>query len=244
MHWIFEVAKWTHVAAGVAALLIAPIAMLVQKGGPAHRRWGKIYFWAMALIFVTALVMLVFKPVIFLLAVAVLSFYAVLTGSRVLYRKRPERQPATMLDWAASLIALVVGIALIGWGGLFLLRGQTSMSFFPLLGVGFGVAISWNAIGDVHMYRRPPADERAWWYEHMQRMLSSYIGLVTAFLVQTVGPRLVDAGFPASQIWIIWVAPAVVGGYLIGRWIKAYRRRFSSHERAPAQQPGGAAKRA
>jgi hypothetical protein len=40
------------------------------------------------------------------------------------------------------------------------------------------------------------------------------------------------------------VAPAVIGGYLIGRWIKAYRRRFSSHGREPAPQPGGAAERA
>jgi len=37
-----------HILAGTIALLVAPIALLTVKGGPTHRRWGKVYFWAMA----------------------------------------------------------------------------------------------------------------------------------------------------------------------------------------------------
>ena len=37
-----------HVAAGVLAFVMAPLALFTAKGGRAHRRWGKIYFWAMA----------------------------------------------------------------------------------------------------------------------------------------------------------------------------------------------------
>ena len=34
----------SHVAAGFTALVMAPLAMMTQKGGSQHRRWGKIYF--------------------------------------------------------------------------------------------------------------------------------------------------------------------------------------------------------
>ena len=44
-----------HILNGIVALICAPIALATAKGGRAHRRWGKIYFWAMAVVAVTAL---------------------------------------------------------------------------------------------------------------------------------------------------------------------------------------------
>ncbi len=44
------VLRWIHIAAGALALGLAPLAMLTVKGGPAHRLWGKIYFWSMAVV--------------------------------------------------------------------------------------------------------------------------------------------------------------------------------------------------
>jgi uncharacterized membrane protein len=41
---------WVHVLAGTLALVVAPIALLTAKGGLAHRRWGKVYFWSMAVV--------------------------------------------------------------------------------------------------------------------------------------------------------------------------------------------------
>jgi uncharacterized membrane protein len=50
-----RVALWIHILAGTVALFVAPGALLTVKGGLAHRRWGKIYFWAMTVVAVTAL---------------------------------------------------------------------------------------------------------------------------------------------------------------------------------------------
>ena len=36
-----------HVTAGVIGFFVAPAAMITIKGGLWHRRWGKVYFWAM-----------------------------------------------------------------------------------------------------------------------------------------------------------------------------------------------------
>ena len=47
-----------HVAAGAVSFVMAPIALATAKGGRAHRRWGKVYFWAMAVVASTALALL------------------------------------------------------------------------------------------------------------------------------------------------------------------------------------------
>ena len=52
--------------------------MLTVKGGRAHRRWGKIYFWAMAVVASTAIVLALWRPQIFLGLLAVFSFYMML----------------------------------------------------------------------------------------------------------------------------------------------------------------------
>jgi hypothetical protein len=236
MELIYKLAMWAHVAAGITALVLAPLAMAVRKGGTTHRRWGKVYFWAMAGIFATALVMLLVKPMIFLLAVAVLSFYGALTGYRALYRKRPELQPAGLLDWAATTIALLVAIALLAWGAGWIELGMSAPGYYRTLGLIFGVLIALNAVKDVRSLQRPPTDRHAWWYLHMDRMLGSYIGLTTAFLVQTVAPRLVEMGMSPNLAAIVWVLPAAVGIPLSGMWINAYRRRFSGHQQRVAME--------
>ena len=45
---------------------------------------------------------------------------------------------------------------------------------------------------------------------------------LTAFLVQNVSRHM-----PDNIAWVIWVAPGVIGGFLIARWIGNYRRKFS-----------------
>jgi hypothetical protein len=238
MNWIFELAKWSHVAAGIMALVIAPVAMFVRKGGATHRRWGKVYFWAMATIFATALIMLVFKPVIFLLAVAVLSFYAALAGYRVLNRKLPSQRPG-LLDWAAAALAATVGLMLIVWGSGLLPGTGGTIGVVRALGLVFGIMIILQAGGDLQRFRSAPDDKNHWWYTHMDRMLSSYIGLTTAFLIQTVAPRLVQAGMPESWIWVVWVAPGVIGGFLVSAWVARYRRAFGSRGSAAAGEVAG-----
>ena len=69
-----------HVAAGTLALVVAPVAMLTAKGGPAHRRWGRVYYWAMGVVALTALVVALWRPNPFLAMVAVFSYYFAFTG--------------------------------------------------------------------------------------------------------------------------------------------------------------------
>ena len=76
-----------HIACGVIAFICAPVALISAKGGNTHRRWGKIYFWAMTGVAVTALALSFALPIFFLAMVAVFSFYSSFAAYRILYLK-------------------------------------------------------------------------------------------------------------------------------------------------------------
>src|SRR5262245_7840809 len=103
---LFQIARAVHIAFGSVALVIAPLAMITIKGGLWHRRWGKIYFWSMAGVAITAAGMCYLKSGLFLFLIAIFSFYLALTGYSVLRRKKPPDKP-TALDWCAAIAMLV-----------------------------------------------------------------------------------------------------------------------------------------
>jgi uncharacterized membrane protein len=216
-----------HVAAGVTALVIAPVAMLTRKGGGAHRRWGRVYFRAMFVIFATALALLVYRPNVFLFIISILSFYGAFSGVRSLRRRHPERgERARWPDWGAALGALAAGLSFIVWGALPLL-GLTpteAPTAFSVLGIAFGVVLSKDARDDLVSFRRPRREPLWWWTYHLERMVGSYLAAVTAFMVQNVGPLL-----PEALTWTVWVTPGLVGGVGIGFWVRYYRKRFGGN---------------
>ena len=91
--------------------------MATAKGGPAHRRWGTVYFWMMAVVAATAVPLGLWRPSYFLMLVAVFSFYFAFRGYRVLLRKHPERgERARALDWSAAVATFLASAALIVLG--------------------------------------------------------------------------------------------------------------------------------
>jgi uncharacterized membrane protein len=214
-----------HILCGGVALFVAPGAMLTRKGGPWHRRWGKIYFWSMAAVALSAVGLSVLRPQLFLMLVAVFSFYLAFTGYRVLYRKTP-RQAANAADWAGAALMLAGGVALVGYGA-YLLR----TSGFGAVAVVFGVIGLLLAAGDVRVFLHPPADKRAWWFTHMTRMMAAYIATVTAF-------SAVNFGFMPPVLRWLWPTALGTAGILV--WVRHYRKKFEGatvKSRTGAQGP-------
>src|SRR6266478_4009207 len=175
MNTWFPYVRILHIACGMIALFVAPAAMLTLKGGLVHRRWGKIYFWTMAVVATTAMIMAVYRPIVFLALLAIFSFYFAFRGYRSILRKR---QSAEIMDWVGALLTLAGSLSLVALA-IHPLRGQ----FLPAPAVSFafgliGVLISGS---DIRRFLRPPADRNAWWYSHMGGMLGSYIATVSAF---------------------------------------------------------------
>ena len=141
MDGIFKAALIIHILFGCAALFVAPAAMLTHKGGLWHRRWGKIFFWAITGVAITAVVMSFIRSGLFFLLVALFSFYLALTGYRVLYRKTAQHRPG-IADWAAASAMLASGLGLITYGIYLMLTSSSGI-----------VAIVFGVIGFLLRYR-------------------------------------------------------------------------------------------
>jgi hypothetical protein len=209
---VFSIVLVIHIIFGGIALFVAPAAMLTHKGGLWHRRWGKIFFWSMAVVAATAVVMSLIRSGLFFLLVALFSFYLAFTGYRVLYRKT-ARQHAGNADWLAVTVMLAGSVTLIAYG-IYL----TLTSSFGTVAIVFGAIGIFLAAADARAFLNQPTDKQAWWYTHMTRMLGAYIATVTAFSV-------VNFQFlpPVAR----WLWATVVGTLGIIIWTRYYKKKFN-----------------
>ena len=171
-----------HISAGFTSFILAPVAMLTAKGGAAHRLWGKVYFWAMAVVAATALPMALYRPVLFLALVAVFSFYASFAAYRVLYLKDlPQGGKAKLLDWSVGGLTMVASAALVVFGvfrpallqnvGLISVAGMR-VAIVPAVFGLIGFRLAWVTLSQ---FVNRPREKMFWWYGHLQGMIGSYI---------------------------------------------------------------------
>ena len=213
-----------HIAAGATAFVLAPLALATRKGGKAHRRWGKVYFWSMATVAASAIILSAYHPILFLALVAVFSFYAAFYAYRVLGMKDLARGgKAKLLDWAAAsfTFASSLMLALVGLLKPSLVQGLGPVSIvFGILGMTLGA-------GRILTFLRPPADRMYWWYEHLSGMIGSYIAAWTAFSVVTL-PRIFG-----NSIYL-WLWPTAIGVPAIALTKRYYQKKFSSRRQTVA----------
>ncbi len=212
MSSVFSIVLLIHIIFGGIALFVAPCAMLTRKGGLWHRRWGKTYFWSMAVVALTAVLMSMMRSGLFFLLVALFSFYLALSGYRVLHHKTPQQRAGTA-DWFAAALMLVGGVVLAGYGAYLMLTSN-----FGTVAIVFGIIGILLAAADIHNFVRPPKDKRAWWYTHMTRMLAAYVATVTAFSV---------VNFQFLPVIARWLWATVIGTLGIVMWTRYYRKKFN-----------------
>lgn len=204
------VTLWTHIAAGVVALLTGVAAIVTTKGGARHRSAGRLYVIAMGVVVGTVVPLVAFDPTpsrIFLGLVAVFSGYFAFTGYRVLSRKRPT-DGAALVDWGAALLVVGACLFLGGWGVGFLLGGESFglvMVVFAAIGLSVG---GFDLLAFVDPDRRDP-----WLLDHLGRMMGAYIATVTAVSVTTLTMLPPVVG---------WLWPTAVGVPLIWYWFRTY----------------------
>ncbi|MFB6139094.1 MAG: DUF2306 domain-containing protein [Halosimplex sp.] len=206
---------WAHVAAGFVALFAGLGAFLTEKGGRRHRRLGRAYVYAMAVVSGSALGLFAFETTVlrqFLALVAVFSFYFALSGYRVLGRKRPA-DGAAAVDWAAVGLLGAASAGLVAMGGAMALGGG---SFAPVLLVFGGIGAVFAGT-DALKFRRE-RDRGAWVAEHVTRMGGGYIATVTAFAT---------VNFQFLPSLVRWLGPTVVGTPLLIYLSRTYRSKLA-----------------
>ena len=230
----------THILAGFLCLSAGLLAIVLPKRGRTHRRVGRTFFWSMVYVNVSALLHITLvRWNTFLLVVAVLTFYQIFTGYRVLKRRQPGQQ--TWIDWTGALVSMVAGLGLLLYGLTFL--GQHTVAVI-LCGI-FGFGTFFFAARDVRWFLQPEriTDKMWWFYHHLSSMMGAYMAAVTAFAVNA-GAELIAS---TAYGWLLWLLPTVVLTPLTSYWKRSYQRKFAAarEQRAvrraetPAEMPVG-----
>ena len=207
------------------AFLCAPIALLTVKGSKVHRRWGKVYFWAMAGVAVTALILSFALPVFFLAMVAVFSVYSAFAAYRVLYLKDMYRRARPKaVDWFAAVVTVLSSLLLFLMGflqpvlmgvGVIRMAGHT----VSIVSIVFGIIGMRMGLCSIHGFIKALGEKMFWWFAHMQGMIGSYIAAMTAF-------SAVNLSHWFGAAWWVWLWPTISGVPAISIWTTYYKKKF------------------
>lgn len=213
-----------HIATGCIALLVGLIPMVTQKGNLLHKRAGLVFVYCMMAVAVTALLLCVLQPFklmrLFLAGIAVFSFYLTMTGWRATKQKNGQ---ITTFDRSLTYVTLAVSAGMIGYGIYLLVTNGAS--FFPIVFAFFGVLTLVFAQKDARQFGQP-TKKMSWFFQHITRMGGAYIATFTAAIVTNMD-RFAPAGSPDWIATLLWIAPSLIGGMLIGRTVRYYIAKFN-----------------
>lgn len=201
METFIRISTIIHVIAGSLALLFGALAIMLKKNTPKHKPVGKVYFWSMTVIFVTGVYLSIFKSNIFLFLIAFFTYYSVCIAYRSLKLKQLNiTQKPTMLDW---LIEIVAGFSFLGMiliACISFYKNQNLGAIIPFVFGSFGL---WGVSRNVKRLLHKPKQTMVWLKVHIGNMLGSYIGAITAFVVNQM------EHIPLPPI-VMWFGPAAI----------------------------------
>lgn len=211
-----------HITCGGGSLILFWIPAFTRKKKGAHTRYGKIYYYLMNGVVVSALILCVHdyligevNTAIFLGFLAVLSFYPMWHGKAVIHHRVRKSDSYNRIFVGLGMLLVVFGLFLIVYGFFFAGDGvNILMVFFGLIG--------FTALPDLLRYFK--RGRHGFWYQqHFRGMIISGIAAYTAFLA--FGGRQIFAGWlPGSWQMLPWIMPTVIGVIAL-RLLKQYYQR-------------------
>ena len=203
-----------HSIIGVLVFATGLLQIILKKGGYWHTLIGKIYLYGWLFLMISG----AYLSGIVMTIVGVFGFYFALTGSRIGHLKNKSIQ---LFDKIIFVLGVISSLAMLFYAVKLYLRGD--VSFGTILGI-FGLIFAFTTVKDVFKYvlekpltkiKNPKMD---WYFEHLTRMLISFIAAVTAFTsIQNVfGNNTVN-----------FIAPTVIGTIAISLFKRNYRMKLT-----------------
>ncbi|MCB0711078.1 MAG: hypothetical protein KDD67_01975 [Ignavibacteriae bacterium] len=197
MRTLHNLLTLVHVVAGSTALVTALAATLAKTVNLKHR-WhlisGRIFFWSMLTIALTAFPMAIIHPNTFLFLIGIFSLYLTLAGWRFATNRRGVPR---WFDWTTAGLMLLTSLIMV------------SLALYKMIvGTGGGVILlSFGVIGgllssfDLKQLKGGGVKGRERIARHLIMMLSATIAALTAFTVNniTMQPALIP-----------WLGPTVL----------------------------------
>ncbi|MEI6264410.1 MAG: DUF2306 domain-containing protein [Sphingobacteriia bacterium] len=195
----FNVVTAVHITAGSLGLITGIISMSTTKGMKSHKKAGKIFFYAMVMIFLSSIYMSIVKNNIFLLLIGFFSIYLASTGYRILSLKKigDHAANATAVDYLLGFTGIIAGISMAVLAIYYFSKGSNFgivLLVFAIVSFGFGFQ-------DLYKFKKPPTKKTHWINGHALRMGGAFTATVTAFIV---------VNFNINQQWILWILPTLI----------------------------------
>lgn len=201
MKTVFTITILIHVLAGIGALISGALAILLKRNTPKHKPVGRVYFWCMTVIFATGIFLSACKGLLFLFFIAIFTYYATLIAYRALRLKNLHKgQKPARLDWLIEAIAGLTFIGLVVFAIYRYLMYHTSDAVIPFV---FGVMGLLGVYRNVKRFMEGPKETLYWLKIHVGNMCGSYIGAITAFVVNQ------SEHIPLNPI-ILWLGPTLI----------------------------------
>ena len=212
---VFSSLLSVHIAAGLCAVGVGLLPITARKGSRLHRLSGRVFAGFMILLLICAWAMTALRPDPYFLGLSATASLTLVSGLRVLGRKRPDLSAADRagpLDWIATLAAAGIGLLTV-WMAI---RGYGDTPPQILIALAYG-ALSLSG-WDLWRFSRPldwPFSPRLWTFEHLWKMLGAYGAVLSAFS----GNFLAFLPPPWSALWptvlfqslsVVWIAALIV----------------------------------
>lgn len=201
MEQLLKILVIIHVCAGAGALIFGAIAFGFRKNTPKHKPIGKIYFWCMTVVFVTAMIVSIAKSLLFLFLIGIFSYYSTIIAYRSLRLKNlHNNQKPLKVDWFIEILAGLTFLGMVVLGLFILIRNQNVGGVVPLIFGCFGLL---SVRSNLKLFTKGPKETLYWYKKHIGHMMGSYIGALTAFLVNQT-PHI-----PIHPT-LLWFLPALI----------------------------------
>lgn len=206
MEKIYHILLALHIVSGTSSLVFGFLALLFKKGSPAHKRTGKIFFFSMVGVCLSAWLISGMKGNRFLFSIGIFSFYQLFAGYRSI--KNKSLKPVGY-EWVLLGIGTLNALQMLGSGKIVLII--------------FGSISAIQMISEYKIFRKASTLGMAkndWLKRHIGMMMGSYIATFTAFLVVNI------SDFRPG--WLLWILPTLVGVPII----VLFTRKFTNPKRA------------
>lgn len=221
MSKLIECILLIHIVFGSIALLTGALSILSKKGKQLHRKSGRVYFWAMTLVFLTGVIIAGYLFNRFLFLIAFLSYYSVFAGVRFLRLKNLHKsQKPEWYDWAAGIVNGIVNIIFIGLGLYYLLQPNTHLAG-AVLSMGFGFGGLLISYANLKPFILRPSKPYYWYLAHVGNMMGGYIATFTAFLSTMV------TRFDLMNPFIAFALPSLIGIPILFFWQRKIEKTFA-----------------
>lgn len=186
-----------HVGAGLIALLLGIVILLLKKGDTRHRKMGQIFLGLLTLVVATAIAgVLVFGRNTFLLVLTVASGYYGYSGFRI---ARIKSNVPKGIDIGIAILSLCIALYF-----LYYIK-QIGMIWSPIIIYATVGNLFFVILYDFLKYFIPKTVyANVWLYEHIYKLIAAFTALLSA-AVGTVFPNFK----PYSQF-----GPSVFGSCL------------------------------